>query len=47
MVQQRHHLDGHEFEQSLREIVGNRAAWRLQSVGSRRVRHDLAAKQQQ
>ena len=31
----------------LRETVKDREAWRVQSMGSQRVRHDLATEQQQ
>ena len=45
-------LDGttdsvHTSLSKLRQTVKDRGAWRLQSVGSQRVRHDSATEQQQ
>ena len=41
-----HWLNGHEFEQTIREIVKDREAWVLQSMKLQRVGHNLAAEQQ-
>ena len=42
MVGWHHRLNGHEFEQTLRESEGQ-----VQSMGSLRVGHDLMTEQQQ
>ena len=38
-------INGHEFEQTLREGEGTGRPGVLQSMGSQRVRHDLATEQ--
>ena len=38
-------INGHEFEQTLREVEGTGRPGVLQSMGSQRVRHDLATEQ--
>ena len=45
VVGQHHRLDGHEFEQILEDNEGQRVM--LQSMGSHRVKQDLATEQQQ
>ena len=40
-------LNGHEFEQNLKDSEGPGEPGMLQSMGSQRVRHDLATIQQQ
>ena len=42
MVGQHHRLNGHEFEQTLKESEGQ-----VQSTGLQRVGHDLMTEQQQ
>jgi len=39
-------INGHEFEQTLREGEGTGRPGVLQSMGSQRVRHDLATEQE-
>ena len=52
MIRYHHWLNGHEFEQSLGDGEGSLEVWKmepgvLQSMGSQRIGHDLATKQQQ
>ena len=46
MVGWHHRFNGHEFEQTPRDIEG-REAWHIQSIGSQRVRHDRVTEEQQ
>ena len=47
MVGWHHQLNAHEFEQILRDGKRQRESCVLQSVGSQRVRYDLAPEQEE
>ena len=47
MVGWHHQLSGHEFEQTLRDSEGQGSLACCSPWGSQKVRHDLAAEQQQ
>ena len=47
MVGWHQQLNGHELEKILRDSEGQGNSGVLQSMGSQRVRHDLATEQQQ
>ena len=46
MVEWHHQLNGHKFEQTPGADEGQRKPGVLQSLGSKRVRHDLVTEQQ-
>ena len=46
MVGWHHGLNGQQFEQTLGDSEGQRSSGLLQSMGSQRVRHNLATEQQ-
>ena len=46
MVREHHQLNGHEFEQTLRDSEAQ-GSLMLQSMGSKRAGHNLATEQQQ